>query len=296
MENASKALFIAISVLIAIMIISLILFGWRIIGSVESTRDDVAVVKNKADFNAEFEVYRKNLMYGTDVLSCLNKAQDNNQRYVYNNYYGSTDKEKSAREEYFMDVVVTIKDKALYDTIEAYYKTSTGKYSRVLNASGSNYDDMVLSGTGVNKFDNPTIYYYYFQSGKLIQASNTYTAIMGIQSNRALGYYVNLRQIPTNFTPGTYHLLQPEDSSSRGVSSTMKSAMLSALITTVGLKEQKIVNSIQPSAVNESDWWYCTWVTAANDFKTRKFKCNGVTYNEDNGYIERIEFEEIRNF
>ena len=71
------------------------------------------------------------------------------------------------------------------------------------------------------------------------------------------------------------------------------------MITTVSLKEQKLVKDVHPTSVSQDDWWYCTWTTAASDFKSRKFKCigegggSGITYNTETGYIEKIRFEEV---
>jgi hypothetical protein len=57
--------------------------------------------------------------------------------------------------------------------------------------------------------------------------------------------------------------------------------------------ESTIENSPAPSSYDSSDWYSATWKTAAYDFKTRKFKCTEVHYNEDTGYIDRISFVEI---
>lgn len=307
MENASHALFIAISVLIAIMIISLILFGWRVIGSVEKSRDDVVAVKNKTAFNAEFEVYDKPLMYGTDVLSCLNKAQNNNQRYVYNNYYNTGNTDKNAREEFFIDVAVTIYGD-LYDTVKAYYKDKNGRYQTVFNFGNivaANYNDTVFNYDNTKyTFNIPKIYYYYFQGGKLYQGVDDYINIMWkspYSKNTTLSSAIQAGQIKTNITGAstgtTYHLLTNIDTTKSSTSSSggiTDSARLSALLSTVNLKELLVENRTQPTAIDESDWWYCTWTTAASDFKSRKFKCIGVSYNSENGYIEKLEFDQVR--
>ena len=104
-------------------------------------------------------------------------------------------------------------------------------------------------------------------------------------------------QILTKITAGTYCLLAGEDrdnqtSTQNQISDT---ARLSALITTVSLKKQTINNNSTPTNFSGGDWSYCTWTTAASDFKSRKFRCTGTKYNEETGYIERLSFEEISN-
>ena len=185
MENTSYALFIAIGTIIAVMIISIIVVRWRSIGEIEKTKDDVTVVKNRADFNAEYEAYNRGLMYGTDVLSCLNKAQNNNQKYVYNNYYGTETESLGTadREEYFIDVEVELKS-SLYDNLKAYFKDSKGKFQRcILSPSAgsivkNNYNDKVFLGAGTNHFNIPLVDYYYFEQGKVVQEKKKYTDIM----------------------------------------------------------------------------------------------------------------------
>ena len=312
MENTSYALHIAIGVLIGIAILSLIVFYWRKFGVFEKAKDESIEVKNRADFNAEYLAYDKNLMYGSDILSCLNKAQNNNQKYVYNNYYGQETETmgKEAREEYLIDVQVTI-NSALCETIKAYWKDSSGKYQRVVggltgvaNAS-SNYGYNVFSPSSTMHFDIPTVYYYYFKKGKLYQEKSTYTSIMGITPGSLSLYKIlspdsateKAGEVETSFAAGEYHLLQSEDVTDSTYSSSLagkkESAYLSALITTVSLKEQTLLNKDQPTSFNKSDWWYCTWSTAASDFKSRKFKCTGVKYDKNTGYINKIIFEEI---
>lgn len=314
MENTSYALHIAIGVLIGIAMLSLLMFSWRRFGVFEKSKDDAQEVKNRSSFNAEYTAYDKPLMYGTDVLSCLNKAQNNNQKYVYSNYYGTETETigKDDRTEYFIDVAVTLKS-TLCDEVKAYYKDTKGKYQRVVGlGSTANYsDDRVFSNDGTKyTFDIPDIYYYYFKKGLVYQEKGKYTDIMwgnGSASSLDLGNVIK-NGVPTSAGSGrietlvkgtaagtTYHLLEAEDWNSATTSPTSikEAARLSALITTVGLKEQRIDNKNTPTSFNKDDWWYCTWTTAASDFKSRKFKCTNVEYNTDTGYITKICFEEI---
>lgn len=308
MENTSYALYIAVGVLIAIVSMSVLLFSWRRIGIAEKSKDESTVVKNMADFNAEYLVYQKNLMYGSDVLSCLNKAQNNNQKYVYNNYYG-TGGELEGRKEFFIDVEVTIKS-GLSDSIKAYYKDSTGKYKRCVglglldNATYQNNYNQKISDI----FNNPKIYYYYFEKGKLYQNNDgSYMDIMWNTNAKEAKLFDVLKNgvayghetpksglIYTKMTANTYHLLTSEDTST--TSHMQETAKLAALISTITLKEQIVNNPETPTVSNNSDWWYCSWTTAASDFKSRKFKCLGVEYDSKTGYINKISFEEINNF
>lgn len=80
MENASKALIIAGSVLIALMIIGALLLMFNNLSTyqesnIESTRDSQVV-----EFNNQYSTYNRTNVRGSDLYSLLNKAVDYNER------------------------------------------------------------------------------------------------------------------------------------------------------------------------------------------------------------------------
>lgn len=82
MENASKALIMAAGVLIAIMMIALV---YLLVNKIsESSKQDENRLKAEqmAEFNKSYESYQKPLMRGTEVISVVNKAIDNNLKYT----------------------------------------------------------------------------------------------------------------------------------------------------------------------------------------------------------------------
>lgn len=80
MENASKALLIAGGILVGIITISLLFYMSTKLGETVESVSNNSEQEELLEFNKGFEVYNKKLMYGTDVLSVLNKAIDNNSR------------------------------------------------------------------------------------------------------------------------------------------------------------------------------------------------------------------------
>ncbi len=310
MENSSHALHIAFGIIIAIGIISLILFRWRQIALLEDEKDKVQITKNMAEFNKEWEAYNKSLMYGTDVLSCLNKAQNNNQKYVYSSYYGASPESMGSeqRAEYFVDVQVTL-NSPLYDTFKAYYRNSKGTFIQIGSIDPISNDNfkVSLSSTG---FKDPVIYYYYFKEGKLYQDSGTYTKIMwnshvtkdtlllgNILTTNGGKIETKIKKVNPETGKLTYNLLEMEDKRESGWTSSPNqienAARFSALISTTSIKDQKIQNTKTPSSYSGDDWYYYTWESAAKDFKKRKFKCTGVDYNIDTGYVQKLTFEEV---
>lgn len=86
MENAAKALLIAGGIAIALIIISLLVYSASKISAMGEINQKEAEVKQLAEFNAEYEAYNKKLMYGAEVISVINKAEDNNIKYEESDY------------------------------------------------------------------------------------------------------------------------------------------------------------------------------------------------------------------
>ena len=80
MENASKALLIAGGILLAILILSALVFMFSSVRNFSESQEEKTLAEQTAKFNAEYDVYNKSVMYGTDVISVINKAIDYNLR------------------------------------------------------------------------------------------------------------------------------------------------------------------------------------------------------------------------
>ena len=80
MENASKALLIAVGILLGIMTLSLLVYVLSATGRMQQAQDERKANEELAAFNNTFEAYHKSRMYGTDVISLINKAIEKNRR------------------------------------------------------------------------------------------------------------------------------------------------------------------------------------------------------------------------
>ena len=78
MENASKALIIAGGILLGIITVSMLIYMYKKLGNVVDTISGDTTQEQLLEFNKGFEVYNKKIMYGTDIVSAINKAIDNN--------------------------------------------------------------------------------------------------------------------------------------------------------------------------------------------------------------------------
>lgn len=86
MENASKALIMAGSVLIAMIVISILVMFFGNLQSLQKTELTAEEVEKKAEFNKQYDSYARDV-YGSDILSLANKIDDYNKRIAENDDY-----------------------------------------------------------------------------------------------------------------------------------------------------------------------------------------------------------------
>jgi len=81
LENASKALIIAGGILIAILMISLILYARSSVSEYQNSKLELDRVENLAKFNEQFAQYDRKDVTGYEIISLANKVADYNYRY-----------------------------------------------------------------------------------------------------------------------------------------------------------------------------------------------------------------------
>ena len=79
MENASKALIIAGSVLIALIVISMLVAFFNNLRSLVGTEETTKQTEQAAEFNKQYDAYAR-AVYGSELLSTANKINDYNRR------------------------------------------------------------------------------------------------------------------------------------------------------------------------------------------------------------------------
>lgn len=88
MENATKALEMAGSVLIGVLLLGCILFAYSQMSELKDTEHKVEVSQQAQDFNQDYEAYNRNNLYGTDLFSLANKIVDYNNKEADGKAYG----------------------------------------------------------------------------------------------------------------------------------------------------------------------------------------------------------------
>lgn len=80
MENASKALLIAGGILISVIMISVIVFAFQNVREYQSTLEIEELKEQQINFNKQFDQYNAKKVYGSNILSLVNKVYDYNKR------------------------------------------------------------------------------------------------------------------------------------------------------------------------------------------------------------------------
>ena len=124
MENASKALMFAGTILITLMVISAVVFMYRDLTSVKRQESENQKVEEIAEFNKSFESYEKNLK-GAQIFSLANKITD------YNNKYAGKDG--------YEQITLTVKEGNVSNAAE-HYKNLQEQVDDIMNTyESSNY-------------------------------------------------------------------------------------------------------------------------------------------------------------
>lgn len=134
MENASRALVIAGGVLLAIIIISVVVFAYRGITNLQKEKDVNLSSEQVSKINEQIEKYtKKSVIYGSEVLSICNAIED------YRRKYPTT--------EGYQPITVDITIENGYDNVEKFFKNHyndaiylTGNYENAINER-DNYGD-----------------------------------------------------------------------------------------------------------------------------------------------------------
>lgn len=80
MENATKALTMAASVLISLVILGSVLLVFNNLSNYQNLNDQLTKDAHAIEFNNRFEIYNRTDVRGSDIVSLMNKVLDYNER------------------------------------------------------------------------------------------------------------------------------------------------------------------------------------------------------------------------
>ena len=228
MENASKALIMAGSILLSLLVIGTVVFLYNRLRDIEQTKVDSEYVTKLVEYGKKFEQYTRTL-HGQELLSLANLQEDYEKTQA--NTYGYTP----------IEVKVKIKRAISFNLLRQFFKTGVQDISNLL-------DDRNTIENEIKKYEEEP----YDSKNRTVKAFSQ-------MSNRQIASIYNEE----------YHSSVPD----YDIPNITKNPILRLLY--MQIEEYKEYKSI-----------YTT-------FANKKFKCTETKYNEGNGRIEYMYFEEI---
>ena len=273
MENAAKALEMAAGVLLGVMLMALISYFFSHVGEWPQQDDELTTTEQLAKFNLEYEVYDKKGMYGVDVISCLNKAQSNNEKYAEGNRFLSG---SAYGTQYYIDVWVSI-NSPLEEKLEVRYYDREQKEVVSYGDQPIEINSKKLEMGEVGFFrgiDLSNGKYTSFDEGTELKTTTvTLTGEGYMDANSgSKSYAAKEEDTPKNY----YSLLDDKQ--------------LERLLKFSNYLTIQVTNN---TGANFDKWSSATWQTALYNFKTKRFKCDFIGYSDETGRVNAIYFSEL---
>lgn len=261
--NLSQAIKLAGGILVALVLISALVYFFSALSPLQTQLDDIKALEQTTDFNKEFEVYQKDIMYGVDVISVLNKAASYNKAYIEESGYS-----EDLKNNYLIDIIFE-DNIELEQTIQTYRIVNNGY--RVSEESFK-IDDST---------DNPDLKLKEDVINNHIIDSNNLDIDRGDFKNS------NTEDLFT--TPGIPRCLIVEEDDC------INDDLYNKIIKESSKKlKVTITNRSQEEDNNPQIWSRIILQRYAYDFKTKKFRCTGINYSELTGRVVSLTFAEIK--
>lgn len=282
MEHANIAFLMVAGMLFAIMIMSLIAFVFSSLTVLPNEEDARIHAEQAAAFNEEYLAYDKKIMYGTDVISVLNKAYSNNEKYVLEKFVTGG----GYNTDFIIDIQVKIKS-ALQEEMKIMYVEQT--------ATGVTERDYIGDQEGPYKTqDSESL---YLAKEKFTEPKAKYQEII-YRSSGWGSLEFKTQTIDTKVDAGVYHLLgtdteEPDPdhytNDQLNANNTLKQLLSQSTVM------QQTIKNRDDDTFKPLGWSQAIWKPAIYDLKTRKFKCKGneTVFSEKTGRIVKMVFEEI---
>ena len=235
MENASKALIMAGSIIMAVLVISLLIFGYSQLSNLEQIKEDAKENDKMAEYMKNFEQFVR-IVYGSELLSLANLQQD---------YHYSEAREDVGYDD--VEISVTIKKEI---SGSKFFKVGTYSIQEIAKEQKEIEQEIEQYETPNSHYNNRSVKYYAQKSYREIAMNFGYTQIPGNVADYDIIDYVE-----KNKSDGKYTYFK------------------------------QCIEDMQK---------YVDIKSIYNEFRTGKqFKCIKTAYNDLNGRLNEMQFEEI---
>lgn len=279
MDNMATALKMAAGILIAILMVSLILFMYEKLKVYPEIRAKQKQEIELKEFNSQFEVYQKSQMYGTDVISCLNLAYDYN--YINGHIKGATgilSKGQEGFENQAIEVEVDIKKPLMLKT-EVYFFNVTLQREILAAVTQKSMVNSNKSLKEIAKENNRTL------PEASLKDTDIFDSTIDLDSPSQVQNFIATPEIETKLKELKLKPTDPKNDFSK----------IKALVGTTKMefKNKNFQYDIQnPTHSTNNNWTRIIMKFPGDDLKTRVFKCKDIEYDKATLRIKKIRFEE----
>ena len=177
MENASKAIIMAGGIFIAILIITILVFFYQNIVDVQNADEEAEIIEQAAEFNKQYDVYNRNNLYGSEILSLANKIEDYNR--------------KEAEEKGYLEMAMEV---TLTDNVGTYFTSGTYSAEKLqkalkdLQAKETEYANVTYCGKRISDLSTmrtnelQQLFEDHHSTGKLAEAQAVITKYVTLKA------------------------------------------------------------------------------------------------------------------
>lgn len=254
MENASKALIMAASVLIAIVIIGALVLMFNSLSSYQQTNTQGTRETQVVEFNSQYETYNRKNVRGSDLYSLLNRVVD------YNRRKSEVGTEGNDQGQYIAYEPMTI-----YYTLNGKHTNLTfDEVNRIFTAEYQNFE---LTKANTNQFEK--------------QIKDKVNKVIDIAKNE---------KGMQNLSSGISNLFDKSENDERGILSAISLWNANVKTTNKTNESQKLLDQYKKINTEENKVKVYTYYEFMQ-FKRARFDCTKVEYNSTTGRIIQMNFE-----
>lgn len=281
MENASKALLIAGGMLLAILLVTLLVYAWGMFSEYQNAKADLAEIEDTAKFNEQLSQYDRDDVDGYTLLSLINRIVDYNER-------NTTD--SVSEQEKYPAIILTIKlgkepqrQALTYDGTNRLFTQAT--YAETELSAKNRKDDTSLK----NVIDNA------FQDGLKTPSGTTLDTIKAEKVARSIA---SIFKTAVQIDADAKRQYGVADATTRTY---VYKVMINEYNTASG--ESLTIDDINeliipstPGSINSNEYYtYACQYYEYMQFKRGIFKCTNLEYSDESstgtGRISKMDFE-----
>lgn len=152
MENASKALIMAGSVLMAILVIGLLVFGYQSLSALEQSKENAKGDLKAEQYMERFEQFDRTL-YGSELLSLANLLED----------YNNTD---DVKYDGYSEMIIEVYTTGITNT--TYFKEGKDNITKILEDKNNIEEEISEYEVKNSDYNNKSVKYYSEKSNRQI--------------------------------------------------------------------------------------------------------------------------------